>query len=43
MPEVEIETISNHFSSMTDPRVEGRTDHKLIDIADIIERMRIWK
>jgi len=28
-------TIAYHFSTLTDPRVEGRTDHKLIDIITI--------
>jgi predicted transposase YbfD/YdcC len=28
-------TIADHFSTLTDPRVEGRTDHKLIDIITI--------
>lgn len=28
-------TIENHFSSLTDPRVTGRIDHKLIDIITI--------
>jgi predicted transposase YbfD/YdcC len=28
-------TIENHFSSLKDPRVTGRTDHKLIDIITI--------
>ncbi|MBF0117520.1 MAG: ISAs1 family transposase, partial [Desulfobacterales bacterium] len=31
----EIKAIEEHFSSLTDPRVVGRTDHKLIDIITI--------
>ncbi len=36
MPKAKIETISNHCSSLTDPRVEGRTAHKLINIITIM-------
>ena len=35
MPDPKASTIKEHFSNISDPRIEGKTDHKLIDIITI--------